>query len=237
MVSTTLADAFPGTLDAQTYADRTLEVLEPYGFTAENTLGCVGLCRDELTRPLVDLFVKTWGEAFDFSSLGAFPTLGRTGFGAARSHAPHIDGRERLIVMSMPHIGIDRDGVIGLFHRPHQSESTPACGALYALLDACVSGVMPDDLDPLDCELSMLRRRLSRLLPEQNRANIDIIELTRIIRKAGLADLEQLIADADMSGMDYAVLSGIQQHTPDGERIWPADSYVVVDGERHELKP
>jgi hypothetical protein len=235
-LQTPLAREFPGAIDAKHFVDRTVEMLTPHGFDADNTLGCVGLCRDELTRPLVDHVVQAWGEAFDFSSLGAFPTLGRTGFAAARSHAPTIHGRDRLLILSMPHIGIDRDGRLGWSNRPGQTEATTACGAIAAVINECATGPVNQELDVLDPEQSLLRRRLCQLLPDQDLVGLGIAELTRVIRKAGLDDLERLIADADMERYDYAVFSGVQLHTPDGELVWLADAYVVVSGSRIALQ-
>ena len=62
-----------------------------------------------------------------------------------------------------------------------------------------------------------------------------IAELTRLTRRAVLEDLERLIAGAATAEVDYAVFSGVQIHTPDGERVWPADAYAVTGGERRTL--
>ena len=40
----------------------------------------------------------------------------------------------------------------------------------------------------------------------------------------------------DVSKSDYTVLTGIQIHAPDANYIWPADSYVMIDGKKQELK-
>jgi hypothetical protein len=40
---------------------------------------------------------------------------GKTGWGAFSSHVPTPDGN--IVVMFAPHVGIDRDGVVGRIHR------------------------------------------------------------------------------------------------------------------------
>jgi hypothetical protein len=50
-------------------------------------------------------------------------------------------------------------------------------------------------------------------------------------------DLEHAISKVvDTTQSDYAVLTGIQIHAPDANYIWPADSYVVMNGEKKELQ-
>lgn len=222
---------FPGTVDIAHFVRRTTELLAPFGFTGENAIACVGACRDELSDPFISEVVRAWGEAFNFSSLAGMLTLGRTGFAAARSHAPQLHDRERFVFISMPHIGVDRHGELGRVHRPGHTESSTACGALMALASEIRRGEIPRGIDPDDVEHSLLRERLTPLV----HSTMEIAELTRVARRAILEDLERLIANADMDGVDYAVFSGVQIHTPDAELVWPADAYVCVDGERTDL--
>lgn len=234
---TAISREFPGAIHTTRFVARTKDLLAPHGFNADNTIACAGLCRDELARSLVAQIDATWGEAFNFSSLAGMLTLGRTGFAAARSHAPRVGGRERFLFVAMPHIGVDGDGALGRVQRPGQDAPTPACGALVALANELRDGPVRMDLDPDDIEQSLLRRRLQPMLgsvkldPQRH----EIAELTRIARTAILADLERLIAGADMRDVDYAVFSGVQIHTPDGELVWPGDAYVVTNAHRTDL--
>jgi Limiting CO2-inducible proteins B/C beta carbonyic anhydrases len=64
-----------------------------------------------------------------------------------------------------------------------------------------------------------------------------LLELTHIARKVIQEDLELAIGKVvDTSKSDYAMLTGIQIHAPDGNYIWPAESYVVINGVKSELK-
>ena len=224
---------FPGAIAEDRFVASTRERLAPLGFDAENTIACVGVCRDELARPLIGDIGDAWGEAFNFSSLAGLLTLGRTGFAAARSHAPHFDGRERFVFITTPHVGIDGDGTLGRVQRRGQPAPTPACGALIALADELHAGALSTELDPDDIEQSLLRRRLDGLLEP----NATVGQITHIARRAILQDLEHMIAGVDMTYVDYAVFSGVQIHTPEGDLVWPAEAYAVVRGERHELPP
>ena len=54
-------------------------------------------------------------------------------------------------------------------------------------------------------------------------------------RKVIQEDLEHAIDKVvDTTKSDYAVMTGIQIHAPDANYIWPADSYVVMDGRRRK---
>ncbi len=129
---TALAAHFPGAQSESSYIKRTGEVLKPYGFQPSNTIACVGVCRDELTRTLVEDIQKTWGEAFNFSSLAGMLFLGKTGFLAAHQHAPNGDGPERYAYFAFPHIGLDSQGTLGVCYRAGRKEPSHACGALLA---------------------------------------------------------------------------------------------------------
>jgi hypothetical protein len=232
----TVAHHFPGTRSELMYVAQTYDQLEALGFSAENSITCVGRCRDELTRPLKLLLHHAWGAAFELASLAGMMNAGRTGFAAAIGHAPTVFDRRRYIFYAFSHIGIAADGSFGLSLRPGQPEHTTTCGALAALLMEIHDGRVDDALDEADWEQSLLRRRL---LPLINSAEPDLIDLTRIAHDAMLEDLEHLVAlTVDPGSADYAIFTGIQIHGPQSKNyVWPATSYALVDGKRHSLMP
>ncbi len=87
---------FPRALPEGDFLQRSYDALQGHGFSDKNSIACVSVCRDEITRSLVDGIQKIWGEAFNFSSLGGMLFLGKTGFNAAHRHAPLYQGRENL---------------------------------------------------------------------------------------------------------------------------------------------
>jgi hypothetical protein len=66
--------------------------------------------------------------------LGGLPFSGKTGWGAMSSHVPTADGN--IVVMFAPHVGIDRNGVVGSIHRHGQDKNSSACGAAIGALSA-----------------------------------------------------------------------------------------------------
>lgn len=223
---------FPGTISESEFVQQTHRLLADYGFTGETTIASVGVCRDELTRSLLDEVQALWGEPFTFSSLAGMVFLGKTGFLAAAHHSPNMDGKERYLYMVMPHIGIGANGEAGLCYRPGRKKPSSACGALVAFRKELMSGQVNLQTDLLDLEQSLLKQRLISKLTYGDVPSL--VTLTKIAHDAILEDLEQMIAlIADTDVCDIAVLTGIQIHGADGQNyVCPGTLYVVVNGEK-----
>ncbi len=216
------------------FVKKTYNALKGYGFTEENSIASVCLCRDEISQTVRSIIKHTWGEAFNLSSLAGMFTAGKTGLKAATHHAPMVDGRERYIYYVIPHIAINEEGKTGFCKRKGIKEESSACGALCLFLDELRKGKLHITIDEEDIEESLLKRRLLTEIPYGQIP--DLIELTKITRKVIQSDLEHAIEKVvDTKKSDYAVITGIQIHGPDGNYIWPAESYVVVNGVRQEI--
>lgn len=230
---------FPGALSEPAFVEATHKAVSEFGFDADNTIACVGVCRDELCRSLVWSVRDTWGEAFNFSSLGGMLTLGTAGFRAAHAHAPIVDGRERYIYVVMPHIGIDSEGVLGKCLREGRHGTSSACGALNAMLAELNSGAFSLSVDQNNIEYSILKQNLTpRLLgPDLHTQDIDIKSVTMAMSNLITEELEHMIElTVDTEIADYAVFTGVQVHQPvEGSMIWSNRSYACVRGERREL--
>jgi hypothetical protein len=231
-----LNEHFANALEESVFVTRTLTALAPRGFTADNAIACVAVCRDELCTPLQLEVRRTWGEAFNMSSLAGVPVCGTTAFGAAHAHSPTEQNKERYVYFSMAHIGIGPGGERGECLRVGRSGTSKACGAVAALLFEMRSGKVKLKHDPDDIEQSLLRHRLLQRL--EWGAQPDLIGLTQVVRLEALETLERMIAlTVDAANADYALFNGIQIHGP-GNRtvVWPAVSYAVIDGVRSELE-
>lgn len=223
---------YPSAIPEAAYFDKSTAILGELGFDSSNTIACVGVCRDEITRPLVDHVHRIWGEAFNFSSLAGMLLLGKTGISAALKHAPTTAAIHRYAFFAMAHISIGPQGVAGRFFRRGQQESSGACGALMAFLGEIEHRKLRLELDPDDIEQSLLKQRLFRRIPYGHVP--DLPELTQITHETIVEDLERGISlTVDPSQASYAVLTGIQIHGPeDKDWIWPGPSYAVISGER-----
>lgn len=216
------------------FLKKSYDALKPFGFTDDNTIASVCICRDEICQTVRSHVKRLWGEAFNFSSLAGLFTAGKTGLKAFISHAPKVNGKERYVFYAFSHIAIDENENMGVCKRKGL-EKSHACGALCLFLNELSSGKINIRLDEEDIEESLLKRRLLRELKYGEIP--DLLTLTKITLKAILEDLENIINKVvDIKKADYAVIAGIQIHGPEENYIVPYDSYVVVDGEKKKLE-
>ncbi len=223
-----LNEHFPGAVPEADFVNRTVALLSGSGFTPENTIACVSVCRDEITQPLLQKVRTAWGEAFNLSSLAGMLFLGRTGFTAAAHHAPNAGGKERYVYLAFPHIAIHIDGQVGVCKRGGRKELSTACGALFAFQKELASGKLSVGLAFDDVEQSLIKIRLIQEIPYGQVP--DLLTLTRAALKVIQDDLERFIGlTVDPAQSDHAVFTGIQIHGPDGNYIWPDRCFQVVD--------
>jgi len=217
---------FPGSLPIEEYIQQTSEILKPYGFEDENTLGVLATCRDEIAETLLDEVIKYWGQTFDLRSLGGFIIAGRTGISTILGHTPMIDSIGRFVFYAMPHIAISEEGEIGKVYREGIQQVSHACGSLGVVVHELESGHINFQTDFDDLEQCSVRQKiLSAIRYGQELNQLDITKLScQIITE----DLKRLLAPVNSSTYNYAVLTGILIHGPrDTHWIYPQNSYVI----------
>jgi hypothetical protein len=229
-----LRETFPEAMTEKEFVEKTRNALGSKGFTADNAIACVSVCRDEITQSFIEIVKKVWGEAFNFSSLAGMLFLGKTGFSAAEHHAPNEDGRERYIYYALPHIAIDENGEIGLCTRSHRKGKSGACGALLGFQKEMKEGKLVLGLDHDDIEQSLIKMKL---LKEIRYGYIpDLLEITKVALNVIQSDLKRMIdLTVDTGKSDYAAFTGIQIHMPDGNYVWPASCYAVIGGAKQDI--
>ena len=89
-------------------------------------------------------------------------------------------------------------------------------------------------IDNDDIEMSLIRMRLMKEIPHGHVP--DLLELTKITQRIIHTDMENTLSKVvDTKKSDYAVFTGIQIHGPDGNYIWPSESYAVVKNKRKAI--
>ncbi len=234
---------FPGAVLGGEFIAETASRLSDEGFTKDNTIACVALCRDEVTRPLFSDVERAWGPAFSFAGLAGMVTAGRTGLAAAIHHAPIENGRRRFVIYAMAHIGVDAAGAIGWLDRPGIAEPSSACGALVAFRNELQGGALVVEFDRYDTEQSLLKHRL---LPLIGYGNVpDLVDLTKLTVTAIEDDLQAIILSLatqwretnQAMPADAAMFSGIQIHGPDRMNfVWPLSAHIEVGGDLRDYK-
>ncbi|KAL4436585.1 hypothetical protein ABPG75_003724 [Micractinium tetrahymenae] len=249
---------FPGALGADDFLARLEIALFAYGFSGDNSIAMLNLCRDEITHTLKHKIDSLFGSSFNTNGLGGVLTCGVSGVAAGLSHAPvsPSSGKERYVFFSFPHISIDARGTVGAISRPGRPGESCACGALQkALLDIRRDGLtsnckIPGVHDARDPEFSILKQRIARRLrfegaSEETVGRLTLVDLTQVAERTITDDLEYLISQTvDPSRADYAVVTGVQVHSwgsqfdddsPNLEFVAPTSVYCVVNGQKAHL--
>lgn len=218
---------------ARDYFETVRVLLGELGFTRENTIAGVVACRDELCFSLLEVIKEHWGNPFVLSGLAGFHVAGRTALKAMIAHAPTEEPVERYLFFVFSHMGFDGERE-GLCKRQGRREISSACGALLTILEELKAGRLDLTPDPKDWELSILKFRLLKEIPYGYLP--DLWGLTKMTVAIGVRELEAQLADlVDASRANYAIVSGIQLHTPEGDFISPSESFAFIEGKRVEI--
>jgi len=226
-----LQNAFPGAVLMNNYVVKTAEILKEFSFVDENTMGMIGICRDEITDPMLDMVKAMWGKTFNCCGLGGFVFMGKTGLGAATAHTPKENNIRRFVFYSMPHIAISEHGEIGVVSREGMDKPSHACGALEAIVKELEQGKLDLMTNFGDLEMSFIRQKiLSKLkygvLP-------DLVEITYLSCDIITEDVDTLLKTLP-DEFHYALCTGVQIHGPgDSTWIWPKMFYCKTTQIHH----
>lgn len=211
------------------FVKKTYNLLRKHGFTAKNTIAAVDVCRDEISQPFIALVKNYWGEAFNLCSLAGMFFAGKTGLKAVIHHAPILGGKERYVFYALPHIAISADGQLGKCKRRGRKEDSNACGALNVFLNELNNRKLNLSMDYEDIELSLIKSRLLQEIPYGHVP--DLLELTKITLKTIKEDFENALKKTvNIKQSDYALITGLQIHGPDGNYISLDEGCVFVNG-------
>jgi len=227
--SRVLEEHFRGAVPIDHYFNQTTELLEPYGFNDDNTLGIIATCRDEIASPLEHELVKHWGRTFSCRSLGGFLLLGQSGIKTGISHAPQAGGRRRFVFFAMPHIAISLEGKIGVIYREGFHQESNACGSLAAVVSQLESGQIDVYMDFEDLEQSCVRQKLISNIHYGDK--LDLIGATKLASRIIYQDtVRHLTNIAKSPEFEYAYFTGILIHGPnDIDWIYPGYSEIVME--------
>ena len=232
-----LGELYPGAMLEMPFLAKATQVMNSYGFNKQNSIGLISVCRDELTRTLVEDFEDLWGPSFSSGSLAGMAFLGKTGMGAGMAHAPQDEnGVERYIFICGPHISISETGEVGKVYRPGRENISCACGALIAMQSELQNQTLSVGLKTMDLELSMMKQQLAETLTYGDVPTLD--QLTKKAQVLIKQQMENILDGMNLKGRtEYVFISGVQVHAPENATFfWPKDMYVQhLDGRRTEI--
>tara|TARA_B100000609_G_scaffold129972_1_gene103614 strand:- start:35262 stop:36083 length:822 start_codon:yes stop_codon:yes gene_type:complete len=222
---TALQTEYPNAIDWTSLINTTGKALAGKGFTPKNTLLTNISCRDEVNATSVDAFSKYWGENFNLSGLGGYPSGGLTGFTAYSHHVPEGGN---LFVFFGPHIGISPEGELCLVQRRGRHQPGAACGSLLGFLSKVQANRdYTPKLTSIDPEQylveSALIQRADKFLNAANPGKAVTEEMYHAIQ-------EQTYTILDALGFEgpIALLGGIFVNTPLDEDDYFAPRHAAI---------
>lgn len=204
-----VTNAFPRAITNAELVDRVGSALADYGY-GETTLLATSLCCDEVNRVLDKDFAKLYKDNFSMGGLAGFPFGGITSFGAMAHHIPQ--GGSCLVCFG-PHVGVDKNGVVGKVERRGIHGMSCTCCGSAAAAAGYVSSVLKGDAAPpgdmaydaVDAQQTYVG---SLLLPHA----------ARIAKSPEPAvELPLALYDAQKEMMDKIVAAGCQEVGGDGK--------------------
>lgn len=233
---------FPGAMPYEEYLVASKYLLSSKGFTGNNSLALISMCRDEITRPFVDAADQLWGNSFSIASLAGMVMCGKTGFAAGLSHAPTedlgADGLEKYVFIVGPHIAIDSKGEIGKVARVARPGLSGACGAVMAFQAELTGGTLSTAGDEVDLELNLMKQRILTQLKFGSTVP-SLVDLTKAAHDRILIDTKSTASYAvDTKKSAAAYLSGVLVHGPDySHYFWPASFELVTPSAKTDMLP
>jgi hypothetical protein len=148
--------------NAQVGEDFTKESIEKlvqeYEFDLSRTLLATSVCSDEIIRSATNFreYLEN-GHPFTLGGLAGFPFSGITGFKAFASHIP--DGGSAIILYG-PHIGVSKNGEIGIVERIGQDKPSTCCGALKASIHKLSMNSFQETDSDLDYQMHVIDKSI-----------------------------------------------------------------------------
>eukprot|EP00979_Chaetoceros_neogracilis_P001375 scaffold241_cov234-Chaetoceros_neogracile.AAC.4 len=221
-VTDKIKESFPGALKSLDLTSHIKAVLNKHGYVDGKTLVATALCCDEVNRELEQDITSIFNSNFTMGGLAGFAFGGVTSFGAMAHHIPD-DGS--CLVVYGPHVGVDKDGIVGKVNRRGRYAGSGACcGSAAAAAGYCKSvqaGATPNPspVDALDAQQTFVG---NMLLPQADRISSSSdpsVELPLALFDVQDELMKKIIGKAcgEVAGEGkIAILGGIQINTPSG---------------------
>ena len=242
----TLWHHFPGAMSSQEVLQAFQKVVEPRGYTPDNTLFAQSICPDEVNHEpgdITDLFTQYCGEVFHMGGLAGIPFTGKVGFGAFCHHVPENNGHAAILLA--PHIGMNEQGQLGCYVRKGQSHAGACCGAAVGAWQHCHAAKPVPDLavEPESYQFNFIINQVAQHMPEITQAgtteSAQQAALAHVMHRMGSDMLKKCVhTDFGSDKSTLVVLTGIQINMPDpfSDFFLPLEFFIVKkDGTKEDV--
>lgn len=142
---------------------------------------------------------------FKMGGLDGFPFTGLTGMGAFAAHVPDNGA---VFIYYAPHIGIDRDGDVGLINRVGQHKPSGCCGAAKAGLAKLINNQITEGyVTDIDYQMNTIEQIFFKQKERILSAHNQLMEATEVMYEA-IDERIRLLANQTNYSCKYVILMG-----------------------------
>lgn len=199
---------YPGAVTTDEATHRLLDaVRRECGLDASQLLLADSICSDDVNSIEYPERASQMLGPFKLGGLDGFPHAGVTGMGAFAAHVPDGGG---VVIYHAPHIGVSRDGTLGMILRAGQHAKSGCCGAARAALAKLEAGSLvagaPSDMDYQQGTIEQLfLASRERILGAPDRLR----EATEVMYEAIAARIDALVARTTFPAKWVILFGGI----------------------------
>jgi len=188
--------------------DRLLDLMKSeYSLVPSQLLLADSICSDDVNSIEYPPRAFEMVGPFKLGGLDGFPHAGLTGMGAFASHVP--DGGA-VVVYHAPHIGVSRDGSLGVIRRVGQDRPSGCCGAARAALAKLQAGtIVPSAPSPLDYQQETIEQLFLTEGPRILNAAVPLQEATEVMYEAIAARIDLLVQRTKIPARWLVLFGGI----------------------------
>jgi hypothetical protein len=231
---------YPHALSTVESVDRLFDVLHRrFGLQPGELLSADSVCSDEINSIEYPRRAYEMLGPFKMGGLDGFPFTGLTGMGAFAAHVPQCGA---VFIYHAPHIGVSKDGTLGVVRRLGQDAASGCCGACRAALAKLQAGQVVDgETSELDYQQNTIEQILYRQRERILSSSEPLQQATEVMYDA-IAERIDVLTQRTRFNARYLVLMGAILINGDHDM----GSYscnrrlVAIDlasGERHDLLP
>ncbi len=223
----TIKQHYPNAISIRELEQKITSELNLHGFILSRTIWGTSICADEVNNSF-NLFSKLFAGPgpFRFGGISGYPFTGKTGIAAFASHIPDKGG---AFILYGPHIGISKDGKLGVMHRQRQKMSSANCGSLVAGLNAIKEQTSFSSYSDSDYQQERVVNTLGRFKDEILAAEHPLKTSTEKMYDSIHQDFNEMLENSSkiLSGYKVYLMGGILINTD-----WDKEDYFDIRGKK-----
>jgi hypothetical protein len=197
---------YPNAITTIDSVNKMFDILEHhYDIDPFEIMAADSICSDDVNSIEYPQRASEMLGPFKMGGLDGFPFTGLTGMGAFAAHVPDNGA---VFIYYAPHIGIDRDGDVGLINRIGQHKPSGCCGAAKAALAKLINNQITEGhVTDMDYQMNTIEqiffKQKQRILAAPNQ----LMEATEVMYEA-IDERIRLLVNQTNYSCKYVILMG-----------------------------